>query len=115
MLGLKLTGTAGLVKGFTFTLPEGAQAVVGRSRSCGISLHAVGKGREDHAFRAISRRHASVRLLPGGQVEIVDQSRHGTFVDGERIETVVLTDLAVRPHVLKLGKTDTFRLELEKP
>ena len=114
MRPLRLTGTAGLVSGSVFTLAPGDEADLGRSRACGMSLHSLDRSTAPgaKAFRTVSRRHARLRHLPGGEVEIADRSRHGTFLDGERIETAVLTDLARKPHILRLGVADTFRLDL---
>lgn len=111
---LLLTGTAGLVRGSVFTLPPGDQADLGRSRACGMSLHSLERAvsPEAKAFRTISRCHVRLRHLPIGEVEISDKSRHGTFLDGDRIETAVLSDLAERSHELRLGAVDAFRLEL---
>ena len=116
---LKLTGTAGLVSGSAFSLPQGGEAVLGRSRRCGVSLAGIGRGPEarsaspaGRAFRSVSREHATIRFKGASELEIVDRSRHGTFVDGDRIDTVILTDLATRPHTLRLGTAETFRLEV---
>lgn len=116
---LLLTGSAGLVRGASFRIEPGTAVVLGRSRACGLSLHGLGEtapARADtprgRAFRALSKRHVTLRLEEGGRVQIVDRSRHGTFVDGERIDTVILTDLAERIHEMRLGPVETFRMEL---
>ncbi len=119
MAVLKLTGTAGVVKDSVFTIPEGGEAVLGRSRDCGISLQALGAAPqaaaetpEAKAFLGISRCHARIRFKRIGEVEIVDQSRYGTFLDRERIDTVILTDLKSHPYTLRLGRLDSFLLEI---
>ena len=116
---LLITGTAGLVEGVSFRVDPGASAVLVLSRACGLSLHVLGETAEalaatpeGKAFRSISRRHVTIRLEEGGRVQVVDRSRHGTYLDGERIDTVILTDLAERPHELRLGSAETFRMEL---
>ena len=119
MGALLLTGTAGLVEGASFRVEEGTAVVLGRSRACGISLHGLGETaearsatREGKAFRSISRRHVTIRFEDGGRVQIVDRSRHGTYLDGEKVDTVILTDLPERAHDLRLGPAETFRMEL---
>ena len=114
MRALRITGTAGLVSGCVFTLDPGGEAELGRSRACSLSLHSLDRsaGLGARSFRTVSRRHVRIRFLPGGELEITDRSRHGTFLDGDRIETAVLTDLAEKPHTLRLGAVDTFRLDL---
>ena len=66
------------------------------------------------AFRTISKRHVLIRFSKVTDVQITDRSRHGTFLDGERIETVVLGDLDRRAHVLRLGAAETLRLASAK-
>ena len=57
---------------------------IGRSPSCDIVL--------DDPL--VSRRHAELRLLPGGRREIVDVgSFNGTFVNGQRVDEAVLARL----------------------
>lgn len=116
---LLLTGTSGLVHGLSFRVEAGVSAVLGRSRACGLSLHDVGETEaarsdtaEGRAFRSISKRHVTLRVEEAGRVQVVDRSRHGTFLDGERIDTVVLSDLAEQAHELRLGPVDAFRMEL---
>ncbi len=105
---LTLEGTQGAVKGLVFRLDEG-EALLGRSRSCEVSLHKVSS-----ACRSVSKRHAVLRLDADGKLRIEDLSQHGTFLDGDRIETAVLTDLAYRKHQLRVGRTATFRMGIEK-
>ena len=104
---LTLTGTRGAAKGLSLSLPEG-EALIGRSRSCGLSLSKISA-----TCRSVSKRHAVLRLGEDGKLEIEDLSRHGTFLDGDRIETATLTDLAWRRHTLRLGRTATFRIGIE--
>ena len=104
---LVLEGTRGAVKGLVFRLAEG-EALIGRSRACGISLHPVSKD-----CRSVSKKHALLRLGPDGTLQIDDLSQYGTFLDSDRVETAVLTDLSHRRHTLKLGRVATFRLSIE--
>ena len=105
---LILEGTGGATKGLRFRLPEG-EALVGRSRSCEASLYPVSA-----SCRSVSKRHVVLRLDAAGRLAIEDLSQYGTFLDGDRIETVILTDLAHRSHTLRLGRGAAFRLSLER-
>jgi transcriptional regulator with AAA-type ATPase domain len=67
-------------------------------------------GRADHCDLAlpddrVSRVHCSLERLREGGVEVVDQSRHGTFVNGQRVERAVLA------HGDRVG-VGSFELEL---
>ena len=67
-------------------------------------------GRADHCDLAlpderVSRVHCYLERLRGGDVVVVDQSRHGTFVDGEQV------DRAVLQHGSRVG-VGSFELEL---
>jgi ABC transport system ATP-binding/permease protein len=54
----------------------------------------------------VSRHHAELRKSPGGSYEITDLGSHnGTFINGARIESAVVTDA----DVIGVGRT-TFRL-----
>ena len=115
---LKLTGTEGLVKGLVFVVGQGTRVGIGRSPSCGLSLHALRTAvprdsTEGQTFRSISRRHATIRFKESG-VRITARNRSATFVDGDKIDTVILSDLGARTHTLRLGGADTFRLELSE-
>ena len=103
---LMLEGIRGAAKGFSLRLNPG-EALIGRSRSCGLSLFRVSA-----ACRSVSKCHAALRLAVDGRLEIEDLSRHGTFLDDDRIDTAILTDLAHRSHSLRLGRAVTFRLLL---
>lgn len=116
---VKLIGIAGLVKGEQFSIEVGTEVVVGRSRDCHISLakvpaaEAITDERElEKHFRTVSRRHMRLYYKSVREVEIEDLSSNGLFLDGERIEgTVVIDDLMLRPHELKLGTSETFAID----
>ena len=92
-----LIGTAGIVQGESFVLAPGIAVVIGRSRSCDISLRrtagyikAPADSRDtDHDFNTVSRRHARVEVTEA-VVRIEDLSTNGTFVNGRRVESVLL-------------------------
>lgn len=116
---LLLTGVAGYLADEVRRLAVGEEITIGRSRDCGLSLRRAPKwlatgGDEARAapgYRGVSRTHARVAVTAPGQVEITGLGANGTFVDGVRIDTVRLTDLAARAHELRLGPAEKIRLE----
>ncbi|MFW6161136.1 MAG: FHA domain-containing protein [Planctomycetota bacterium] len=112
-------GAAGFVKGEEYPLPLGATVVIGRSRSCDISLQRCKTWLEtdeqtrstDQDFKTVSRKHARISCYDPENVEVEDLSSNGTFVDGERVDRIVLSDLRERSHELLLGTREAFRLE----
>jgi pSer/pThr/pTyr-binding forkhead associated (FHA) protein len=120
-LHLKLTGIAGFIKGDTFTLKPGSISVIGRSRSCDISLRELKQGREDDEgakedhYKTVSRQHVRISFKDSSEVMIEDLSHNGSFLDGERIQSrASISDLGKKSHELRLGTNETFRLELIK-
>lgn len=91
---LEIRGHGGLLAGVTRVLEPGQTVVIGRSRSCDVSLRNTQEfgRREDAArllaspqFNRVSRIHCEIEYRASGEVEIRDLSRNGTFVDGVRI------------------------------
>lgn len=117
--GPVLIGIEGFVKGEEYPLWRGATVVVGRSRSCDISLRrckawlALDPEQRDEQrdFKTVSRKHVRLSHLEPETVEIEDLSSNGTCVDGQRISRVVVTDLRERSHELLLGTREKLRLE----
>ncbi len=118
---LVVRGIKGFLQGEERILSVGEVLVVGRSRSADLSTRAANRlvRRNDRLdvmqsdpFKSISRRHALIRYLHPGLVEIKDLSRNGTFLDGRRIECVAVTDLRERAHVLELGSQERLFLEM---
>jgi pSer/pThr/pTyr-binding forkhead associated (FHA) protein len=100
---LEVRGLGGLLDGTAHSLAPGETLVVGRSRSCDLSLRKTKafKRRDDgdsllaaKQFNRVSRIHCEVEYAGGGEVRIRDLSQNGTLVDGARVG---------RSHVLKLG------------
>jgi len=100
---LTVRGHGGVLAGAEHTLAPGETLVVGRSRTCDLSLRTtdVFRGREDAAkllltkeFNRVSRVHCEIAYHEDGRVEIRDLSRNGTLVDGARVG---------RSHVVRLG------------
>src|SRR4051794_11573796 len=60
---------------------DGTGLIIGRATETDVTLHDAN----------VSRRHASIRSLGDGTAELRDLgSANGTFVNGERVETIVL-------------------------
>src|SRR4051794_26216886 len=60
---------------------DGSELVIGRATDTNVTIHDAN----------VSRRHASITPLGDGTVELRDLgSANGTFVNGERVEAVVL-------------------------
>lgn len=121
-LHLKLTGIAGYIKGEGFSLKPGSITVIGRSRSCDISLREAKHGhddpegaKEDH-YKTVSRQHVRISFKGEEEVVIEDLSHNGSFLDGSRISgSATIADLARKSHELRLGTNETFKVELAKP
>lgn len=114
-----LIGTAGIVTGESFVLTPGVAVVIGRSRSCDISLRrtagylkAVPETRDtDHDFNTVSRRHARVEFA-AGRIRIEDLSTNGTFVNGDHLTGSIEVDLANGVCALRLGTRESFDIVL---
>jgi pSer/pThr/pTyr-binding forkhead associated (FHA) protein len=112
-----LIGTAGFVVGECYVLPDGVDLVLGRSRSCDISLRraaaylqASAQVRdEDRDFNTVSRRHVRVQVS-GTTVTLHDLSTNGAFINDEPIQQSRTIDLAVGSFSLRLGTREAFRL-----
>jgi len=117
--GPVLVGSDGLVAGEQHLLDQGQTVIVGRSRSCDISLRrckawlALDHDRRtaEKDFRTVSRKHARISYYDANNIVVEDLSSNGTFVDGARIDRIVITDLRERSHELVLGTREKFRLE----
>jgi pSer/pThr/pTyr-binding forkhead associated (FHA) protein len=120
---LVIRGRGGLLDGELVKVPLGATVVLGRSRRCDVSLkksarYLLSAGadraaiRSRLAYRAVSRRHCSVRFASATTVEITNHSPNGTFVDGRAVTRLRLDDIRRRGHRLTLGRRgDEFEVE----
>lgn len=112
-----LLGTAGMVDGECFMLDRGMDIVVGRSRSCDVSLRRTAAYLKtppaqrdgDHDFNTVSRRHLKVTITDN-TVNIQDLSTNGTFFNGEPMREPQKVDLAVGPCTVRLGTRESFQL-----
>jgi pSer/pThr/pTyr-binding forkhead associated (FHA) protein len=114
-----LIGTAGIVQGESFVLATGIAVVIGRSRSCDISLRRTAgylkspsDSRDiDHDFNTVSRRHARVEV-GAAKARIEDLSTNGTFVNGDHLAGSIEVDLVNGVCALRLGTRESFDLVL---
>ena len=116
---LVLVGLDGMVEGEVFRVPPGSQVVIGRSRSCDISLRKCLKylaldpderARNKH-FQTVSRQHLQVSAEGPAHVELENLGANGTTCDGEKLTKLVLLDLPQKPREVVLGTKEKFRLE----
>jgi pSer/pThr/pTyr-binding forkhead associated (FHA) protein len=91
---LEIRGLGGILDGAAHVLERGETLVIGRSRSCDLSLRKTKAfGRRDDGekilgsrqFNRVSRIHCEIELRKDGQIQIRDLSRNGTLVDGVRV------------------------------
>lgn len=112
-----LIGTAGFVVGECYVLDDGADVVVGRSRSCDISLRKAAAylnappqvRDEDHDFNTVSRRHIRVQVKDD-QLTVQDLSTNGTYINDEQVNQTHAVDLSKGSYSLRLGTRESFRL-----
>lgn len=116
---LLVVGVDGMVEGEVFRVPAGSQVVVGRSRSCDISLRKCLKylsldpeerARNKH-FQTVSRQHLQISVERPDHIEIENLGANGSTLDGVPLDTIIITDLAAAPRELVLGTKEKFRLE----
>jgi hypothetical protein len=107
-------GTGKLGDGQSLKLSVGESILCGRSRWCEWSLKKTPRylkdeegareaARQSVAWRTTSRRHCRLAYLAPDMIEIRNLSTNGTFVDGHRVDRLVLTDCRFQPHRLRLG------------
>ena len=117
--GPVLVGTKGVAEGEVFPLEYGKSLVIGRSRSCDVSLRNCKRWLDveetgsppEEGSKTVSRRHLKVSFYDPNSIELEDLSSNGTFVDGKRIDRLVITDVKETPHEITLGGGEAFRLE----
>jgi pSer/pThr/pTyr-binding forkhead associated (FHA) protein len=116
---LVLVGVSGLVEGEIFQIKKGEEIVVGRSRSCDISLRKCFKylsldpderNRNKH-FQTVSRKHLKIVFVSPAHIEIENMGANGTFIDGTKVDRVIITDIRDQSHEMILGTKEKFRLE----
>ncbi len=114
-----LRGIGGLVEGETFGVEYGETVIIGRSSSCDISLKkcekylllpAEERDSEKH-FQTVSRKHVRISFYNSTSIEVEDLSSNGTYLDGEQIQRVTISDIKDRTHELLLGTKEKFVIE----
>lgn len=120
-----LVGIEGLVKGEVFPLDSGNEIIVGRSRSCDISLRKLDAYRNmapddrdnDHDFNTVSRSHIRIQVIKENHVRFEDISTNGTYWNDQLITEPVDVDLsdASSDTIIRLGARESFRLVLADP
>ena len=117
---LVLCGAYGTFKGKKYLIHQGQSVCIGRSHSCDICLDASSSKKDEkheeqegRQFQTISRKHLQITFKSETNVELEDLSANGTVVDGEKIDKIVLTDVATEVHVILLGTREKFTLEWE--
>lgn len=116
---LVLTGIVGVVAGEEYKVEAGKSAVFGRSRSCDFSLRNCKRWPETEkedspaceSSKTVSRKHFKVTVKNGEHVVIEDLSSNGTFLDDKRIDRHVINDLTQKTHEVRMGASETFRME----
>ena len=116
---LLVVGVDGMVEGEVFRVPSGSQVVVGRSRSCDISLRKCLKylslDPEERAknkhFQTVSRQHLQISVERADHIELENLGANGSTIDGEPLQKIVISDLADKPREIVLGTKEKFRLE----
>lgn len=118
---LLLTGKDGLLRYDRMDLAPGQSVTVGRSRRCRFSLRrsrtflTANEAEQrrilgDRDFLKVSRRHCRITYLPAGNVEVWDLSRNGTWVNGMKVDRLLLTEIPEAGVEIRLGEGETIAL-----
>jgi hypothetical protein len=117
---LALLGVNGWVIGECHALGAGDDIVIGRSRSCDISLRRspqyLSKSRydrdNDHDFNTVSRRHVHLTVMEADSVRVEDLSTNGTYVD----DVLISDALDINPREssvnIRLGTRECYQVKL---
>jgi pSer/pThr/pTyr-binding forkhead associated (FHA) protein len=112
-----LLGTAGLVDGECYLLDKDKDIVVGRSRSCDISLRRTAaylktppaQRDTDHDFNTVSRRHIRLNIT-NSTVNVYDLSTNGSFCNGEPMREPLTINLDSGPCTVRMGTRESVQL-----
>ena len=119
-----LVGVEGLVKGSVFPIEDGNEIIVGRSRSCDVSLRKLESYKsmdpedreKDHDFNTVSRSHIRVQVIKKNLVRCEDISTNGTYCNDELVTEPVDIDLNSNEEtIIRLGARESFKLVLMDP
>lgn len=111
---MRLAGREGICAGERLKVSLGETVYVGRSRSCHLSLKKTpaflrdrdgerARIRSSRAYRCTSRRHVRISYVAADVVEVENLSPNGTFLDGHRVDRVLLHDVRRAVHEIRLG------------
>lgn len=114
-----LRGVRGWVDGERYHLSAGSSVVIGRSRSCDISLRRIvaylerpaGERDNDHDFNTVSRRHLRIDF-DGHSITVEDLSTNGSYCNGELLTAPLSVEITDSPVQLRLGTRECFELGL---
>jgi pSer/pThr/pTyr-binding forkhead associated (FHA) protein len=117
---LLIAGVEGLLLNEELTIALGQSVIIGRSRRCHLSMRRsrafrLSDEKEqrrilfDKAFLKVSRRHIRISWLAPDEVEIWDLSKNGTWVNGNRIDRIVMRNLD-RPVRVRLADSEELVL-----
>lgn len=115
-----LVGLGGHVKNEQVALEYGKPLLIGRSRKCEVSLRRSeiyrkmkpDQREKDVALKTVSSQHFKITMFNLGSIEIVNMSENGTIVDGQAVQRVIITDVSNKPHEIRFGAKEAFRLEV---
>lgn len=115
-----LTGVAGHFKGEAYRLEYGKTVTVGRSREADFCLRrseayrALGAAEQegDNAAKTVSGKHFQVTMYNLNSIEIRNLSANGTWVDGQRIDVMMVDDIAQHAHEIRFGEQEILKLEM---
>jgi hypothetical protein len=115
-----LNGTSGHFKGESFNLVYGRTVSIGRSREADFSLKRTERYRtqseaereKDEAAQTVSGKHFQVTLHNLRSIEIKNLSPNGIKVDGKKVESAVIDDLATNSHDISFGVDEVLKLEM---
>lgn len=113
---LLLRGVEGIGVGERVKVSLGETVFLGRSSRCHYSLKKTPRYLRDRdgeraairdslAYKTVSRRHCRVSYLSPDVVEVQNLSQNGTFVDGHRVDRVLLHDVRRSTHAIRLGQS----------
>jgi pSer/pThr/pTyr-binding forkhead associated (FHA) protein len=121
---LFLRGIAGVFKGAEYEVRLGQQVTIGRSRLCEFSAARTPEceriGRDalesNRSYRKISRRHFRIAFLNSDMVEFEDLSTNGTFVNGAKIDRLIINDMRAHEKgiLVRFGETEEMKISLVK-
>jgi len=119
---LRVRGVRGFLQDEELLLKRGDEVVIGRSRSCDLSLRRSTRYLErsdradvskSEAWRTVSRLHARIAYHRPDHIVIEDLSSNGTFLDGHRVKgKVSIGDLESGSHLIALGVVERLKIEL---